>query len=167
MHLASHTQVNTAFRFLASVFGAWLESVFISILVILFLQILITARIGIDTAFRVDMLILSAAVVAVTWLYLTKQRTRPTRLQLIGVGIGWALLTIVAEWAFRQYVRDHVILKFLINTIMDDEGLSREQLWRLFLLAQLLAPVLLGGVRDVVALRRRKRSGRLVGRNGT
>ena len=167
MHFVSHTHVNTAFRFLASVFGAWLESVFVSILIVLFLQILITTRIGFDTGLRVDMLILSAAVVAVTWLYLTKQRTRPTRLQLIGVGVGWAMLTIVAEWAFRQYVEDHVVLRFLVNAILGDEDLSREQLWRLFLIAQLLAPVLLGGMRDMLDHRRRRRTGRLVGKNGT
>lgn len=161
MALAQHMHFTTAFRSLGAVLGAWLESVIGAIFLLILLQFLITGRSESSDGVHPDTLLIVVAVGAVTWLYLNRQQMHQSSLYLVAVGAGWAVLTIVAGWVFQVYLEDHVVLRFFINTLLGDENLSRLKLWRLFLIAQLVAPALLGVVRDKLEYRRSLRRHRL------
>ncbi len=103
----------------------------------------IDPALGEQVSHVVSTLLLSAVIVAVTWVCSPWLRVRSVR-DAWGVGVFWVVLTVAFEFLAGHYLFGH-----RWDQLLADYDVSRGRIWPLVLLADLVAPVLAAKFRGV------------------
>lgn len=87
----------------------------------------------------ISSIILSGLIFLITYIFLKNTKAVFSKKDLIMVGVLWVLLTMIFEFGFGHFIMGHPWEKLLA-----DYNIFKGRVWSLVLLADLIAPYLVG-----------------------
>jgi len=120
-------------------FGVWVIFGILAIINGVIRNKFYTPKIGEYPGHVVSTIIGICFVVVLTYLFLRFIRIDYSNLDLLLIGGFWVILTVLFEFVFGHYVIGHSWGKLLA-----DYNILQGRLWSLFLLAELISPILFG-----------------------
>lgn len=121
--------------------GLWCLMVLCAVLNGIFRQSILLPRIGKHAGHIVSSVILSLAVLLVSFAFFSLSSVDYSDLDLWFVGILWVVLTTGFEFGFG-----HFVMKRSWSMLLEDYNLLKGRVWSLVLLVTFLSPYLMGSI---------------------
>lgn len=162
VHSLSHPGRRHVARLLSGAACSWLGIVAVVFLFEVVWRGLRASEEGVPAAEWADGIIAGGIVLLSAWFYVYEQAGDAGPRQLAVVGAVWVSLSITLEYVYRLYAVHHYVMRFLMSMFMGDYRGSNGWLWDLFLAVQLVGPVSMGVLSEVLS-DRKKALGRVRG----
>jgi hypothetical protein len=125
-------------RLLATAALAWFGFMLVAVACGALREILLTPRLGEQTAHQVGTILVCLLIAAV--IVPTIRRLRPTPLQALAIGAGWVAMTVAFEIGVFHFIVGHPI-----EVLLAAYDLTEGQLWPMVLVTELVMPWVVAG----------------------
>jgi hypothetical protein len=129
-------------RILWQALGVWLLLLVFAFVNALFRGFVLETAVGPEAAHVLATTTLAGAVFLASFLWVGTSPRRYSPRTLLAVGVGWAVLTLAFEFSWGRLVAGRPW-----SELLSEYDLSRGRLFGLVIAAELVSPLLVGGIR--------------------